>query len=162
MASPESNECIFFLMIRRPPRSTLFPYTTLFRSIRRNWRSASFPSNVWGSADSARSGFSGRKPAHGTGEPTEIASRSIGHSIARKPERSSNTSTTPSGQRPSGLVEPAAFIAGLRNISFPDTVEDIGIFSTQDRPIGRHYGHPVLLGPHGDQSATLVAPAAQC
>src|SRR6266481_3340587 len=28
--------CIFFfLMIRRPPRSTLFPYTTLFRSIAR-------------------------------------------------------------------------------------------------------------------------------
>src|SRR2546426_9695702 len=25
----------FFLMIRRPPRSTLFPYTTLFRSISR-------------------------------------------------------------------------------------------------------------------------------
>src|ERR1019366_10766175 len=26
--------CVFFfLMIRRPPRSTLFPYTTLFRSI---------------------------------------------------------------------------------------------------------------------------------
>src|SRR3990170_2161311 len=27
-------EVIFFLMIRRPPRSTLFPYTTLFRSAR--------------------------------------------------------------------------------------------------------------------------------
>src|SRR2546429_9869177 len=27
----------FFLMIRRPPRSTLFPYTTLFRSLRR-WK----------------------------------------------------------------------------------------------------------------------------
>src|SRR5690348_17913823 len=25
----------FFLMIRRPPRSTLFPYTTLFRSLTR-------------------------------------------------------------------------------------------------------------------------------
>src|SRR5439155_20785270 len=25
---------LFFLMIRRPPRSTLFPYTTLFRSLR--------------------------------------------------------------------------------------------------------------------------------
>src|SRR3712207_7529034 len=25
---------LFFLMIRRPPRSTLFPYTTLFRSHR--------------------------------------------------------------------------------------------------------------------------------
>src|SRR5256884_2186405 len=27
------NNLFFFLMIRRPPRSTLFPYTTLFRSI---------------------------------------------------------------------------------------------------------------------------------
>src|SRR3712207_7372519 len=27
-----SKSC-FFLMIRRPPRSTLFPYTTLFRSV---------------------------------------------------------------------------------------------------------------------------------
>src|SRR5690349_25142800 len=26
------NPFFFFLMIRRPPRSTLFPYTTLFRS----------------------------------------------------------------------------------------------------------------------------------
>src|SRR3712207_7201190 len=26
------RSCVFFLMIRRPPRSTLFPYTTLFRS----------------------------------------------------------------------------------------------------------------------------------
>src|SRR2546429_6486631 len=26
----------FFLMIRRPPRSTLFPYTTLFRSLLRS------------------------------------------------------------------------------------------------------------------------------
>src|SRR3712207_8949982 len=26
------TDCVFFLMIRRPPRSTLFPYTTLFRS----------------------------------------------------------------------------------------------------------------------------------
>src|SRR5256885_6377556 len=27
------NQLFFFLMIRRPPRSTLFPYTTLFRSV---------------------------------------------------------------------------------------------------------------------------------
>src|SRR3712207_9011604 len=27
-----SLDSFFFLMIRRPPRSTLFPYTTLFRS----------------------------------------------------------------------------------------------------------------------------------
>src|SRR5258707_415633 len=38
MNRDELRVCIFFLMIRRPPRSTLFPYTTLFRS--RSW---SFP-----------------------------------------------------------------------------------------------------------------------
>src|SRR3712207_8852307 len=37
--------CIFFLMIRRPPRSTLFPYTTLFRSFdvsRRTFRTEQY------------------------------------------------------------------------------------------------------------------------
>src|SRR3712207_7367751 len=33
----------FFLMIRRPPRSTLFPYTTLFRSIALFWAPAAEP-----------------------------------------------------------------------------------------------------------------------
>src|SRR3712207_9446699 len=32
-SSAGEESCVsFFLMIRRPPRSTLFPYTTLFRS----------------------------------------------------------------------------------------------------------------------------------
>src|SRR5260221_6622012 len=31
-----ATSSFFFLMIRRPPRSTLFPYTTLFRSPRAN------------------------------------------------------------------------------------------------------------------------------
>src|SRR5256885_12126276 len=36
-------------MIRRPPRSTLFPYTTLFRSFRKSrWRiSGTSPSSGW-------------------------------------------------------------------------------------------------------------------
>src|SRR3712207_9374082 len=33
VAYNSSSTIFFFLMIRRPPRSTLFPYTTLFRSI---------------------------------------------------------------------------------------------------------------------------------
>src|SRR2546427_3597977 len=33
MSPPLILRSFFFLMIRRPPRSTLFPYTTLFRSI---------------------------------------------------------------------------------------------------------------------------------
>src|SRR3712207_8373813 len=36
-----NSVCFFFLMIRRPPRSTLFPYTTLFRS--RAFRVAEHP-----------------------------------------------------------------------------------------------------------------------
>src|SRR3712207_9523124 len=33
MLCHHSIQFFFFLMIRRPPRSTLFPYTTLFRSL---------------------------------------------------------------------------------------------------------------------------------
>src|SRR6266404_7566903 len=42
MNKASSLSCIFFffLMIRRPPRSTLFPYTTLFRS---SWRTSVSP-----------------------------------------------------------------------------------------------------------------------
>src|SRR2546422_6042584 len=38
----------FFLMIRRPPRSTLFPYTTLFRSVLllRDYRPANVPTGA--------------------------------------------------------------------------------------------------------------------
>src|SRR3712207_6440288 len=45
-------EFFFFLMIRRPPRSTLFPYTTLFRSC---WVDASWTADNW-RADPARAG----------------------------------------------------------------------------------------------------------
>src|SRR5258708_27005457 len=43
----------FFLMIRRPPRSTLFPYTTLFRSRSLRW----FRGGVAGLRRSRGSGF---------------------------------------------------------------------------------------------------------
>src|ERR1039457_7091139 len=42
LQSPCNLVCrLFFLMIRRPPRSTLFPYTTLFRSV------IVLPSSCW-------------------------------------------------------------------------------------------------------------------
>src|SRR5256885_8810770 len=45
----------FFLMIRRPPRSTLFPYTTLFRS-RRRWPSTrAWITRICGCCSSSRS-----------------------------------------------------------------------------------------------------------
>src|SRR2546430_10086198 len=37
-------------MIRRPPRSTLFPYTTLFRSGDADWRWRSVAAEVFGAA----------------------------------------------------------------------------------------------------------------
>src|SRR2546421_9076575 len=64
-------------MIRRPPRSTLFPYTTLFRSgkrrgecYRRRW-----PASPWGSR---RYSFSARFPASRRSEEhtSELQSRS--------------------------------------------------------------------------------------
>src|SRR5438876_6583396 len=46
MSTSFASSILFFLMIRRPPRSTLFPYTTLFRSRgeRGNSRAAAQPS----------------------------------------------------------------------------------------------------------------------
>src|SRR3712207_8450637 len=49
-------------MIRRPPRSTLFPYTTLFRS---NWSGVSRPSST---AHQPRNGRSDRSSAGCDGE----------------------------------------------------------------------------------------------
>src|SRR5215211_3003048 len=54
-----AGDIFFFLMIRRPPRSTLFPYTTLFRS---TWRrpccgttaaTSSRPSACWSTRSAA-------------------------------------------------------------------------------------------------------------
>src|SRR2546426_12106148 len=55
----------FFLMIRRPPRSTLFPYTTLFRSGRRTGSAP--PSSPGRPPESARLG------------PRRLAARSEEH-----------------------------------------------------------------------------------
>src|SRR6266511_4492815 len=44
LPTPDPTLHFFFLMIRRPPRSTLFPYTTLFRSRGRRPTCRSFPS----------------------------------------------------------------------------------------------------------------------
>src|SRR5256885_15909759 len=58
----------FFLMIRRPPRSTLFPYTTLFRSggiagPRRRAPDGSRTVPRWAGRGAGREGTGGRSPA---------------------------------------------------------------------------------------------------
>src|SRR3712207_8903911 len=54
------TSCSFFLMIRRPPRSTLFPYTTLFRS-----------------AADAPPGLGGRRAAHAQAEANVLGHRQV-------------------------------------------------------------------------------------
>src|SRR5258708_20148282 len=59
----------FFLMIRRPPRSTLFPYTTLFRPrprLRRGRHSArrTAPASAHGASSSTRSATESRSEEH--------------------------------------------------------------------------------------------------
>src|SRR3712207_7520417 len=66
----------FFLMIRRPPRSTLFPYTTLFRSAGRLPR------------DRRRRGHRGRRRVPAGGEGTGGGSGAGGPAPARTPGRS--------------------------------------------------------------------------
>src|SRR5713226_10002334 len=52
-------ESFFFLMIRRPPRSTLFPYTTLFRS-----RTTARRRTVRPCASTSRRGYWARSEEH--------------------------------------------------------------------------------------------------
>src|SRR5216684_7968961 len=54
----------FFLMIRRPPRSTLFPYTTLFRPQRLPRRRGCQAGSGCPSSDQAPPGKSGRSEEH--------------------------------------------------------------------------------------------------
>src|SRR3712207_7140561 len=68
---------VFFLMIRRPPRSTLFPYTTLFRSRKGMAHPGVDPGDIQGFVGQppdvvppltgqAQSGQHGTQPAHDT------------------------------------------------------------------------------------------------
>src|SRR5215471_20808977 len=67
MSSLSLSYCLFsfffFLMIRRPPRSTLFPYTTLFRSTTRS----SAPCATWP--------WRGPRPSRSEEHTSELQSR---------------------------------------------------------------------------------------
>src|SRR6266496_6643397 len=61
-ALPDGGIYFFFLMIRRPPRSTLFPYTTLFRSHGGRPRRDHAPAALAAARRRARHGPRGGRP----------------------------------------------------------------------------------------------------
>src|SRR2546429_6780755 len=112
-SSKFASSTFFFLMIRRPPRSTLFPYTTLFRSLGRQAQVLEVGGAldlVLLAVDGAR--VLGRDPHllyHGrSGEHTsELQSRL--HLVCRLLlERRHPVRTRPSPPRPAELTRPVA------------------------------------------------------
>src|SRR3712207_8391035 len=75
---------VFFLMIRRPPRSTLFPYTTLFRSLRRAWSAAA----AAGGAAAGGHARDGRTPERAGRDRHRGVREQEGHHPDRKSTRS--------------------------------------------------------------------------
>src|SRR3712207_4169768 len=91
------RECLcrlfFFLMIRRPPRSTLFPYTTLFRSAASCCRRATTASSC--------SRTTARRPPGGPA-PSRVVTwclRGVGPWGRDAPRRSASTPATTPGTR---------------------------------------------------------------
>src|SRR5437867_8155072 len=79
----------FFLMIRRPPRSTLFPYTTLFRSAER------FPEAFEPGGNQDRCSREGRRSEEHTSElqsPYDLVCRLL---LEKKKKQIKNTTGSP-------------------------------------------------------------------
>src|SRR3712207_9451060 len=75
---------MFFLMIRRPPRSTLFPYTTLFRSHLVGRVRVEIAGGLVGE-DQARAVREGPRDRH----PLLLAPRKLGRPMVRSEEHTS-------------------------------------------------------------------------
>src|SRR5437660_7430070 len=76
LMSPSSLPIFFFLMLRTPPRSTLFPYTTLFRSLTYSENAATDDLTQVGSPDAP-----GRLRLRSEEHTSELQSR--GHLVCR-------------------------------------------------------------------------------
>src|SRR5260370_27948144 len=81
---PTCHEChllfmFFFLMIRRPPRSTLFPYTTLFRSA---------PVDVFGDLGQVEvAEHAAAQGARRHGSLGKVHGRGVGAGLCQRPQR---------------------------------------------------------------------------
>src|SRR3989441_9044729 len=107
-------------MIRRPPRSTLFPYTTLFRSPGAAARADAAGGYYEAASRAARrhARYDARGEPHGRrpalGDPTSGGRRTpLGVAAARAPRRGGGRAVRPGGAQGLDRGPPAAFHGGL-------------------------------------------------
>src|SRR2546430_12458632 len=102
----------FFLMIRRPPRSTLFPYTTLFRSFHGASAGRSPPARLGAGATARRNRRARRRPASARSEEhtSELQSQSnlVCRLLLEKKKRNSLIFTATPGKTGAQLIVQAA------------------------------------------------------
>src|SRR5256885_16110834 len=97
------NFVFFFLIIRRPPRSTLFPYTTLFRSGGRGLRQPAPGGRLPGGGGAVRLREELLRPGGGSEEHTsELQSpcNIVCRLLLEKKKMNTNTATTISTHSP--------------------------------------------------------------
>src|SRR6195952_5922063 len=102
LATSLSLHFFFFLMIRRPPRSTLFPYTTLFRSMIGNMTLRMRPR------------MSMRRASHARSEEHTSELQSLRHLVCRllleKKTNKSSTAFNRPALYPGGAFDQAAIL----------------------------------------------------
>src|ERR1039458_8751451 len=133
--------CFFFLMIRRPPRSTLFPYTTLFRSWR--YRVATLPSGA---------GWRGVRGRHRSEERTSEL-QSLRHLVCRLLLEKKNIHTFSYGYDRLRFIKPVFIgdtiytirtnLAKQPKFFFNDTA------TTEIYTLSLHDALPIYVGGHG-------------
>src|SRR3989454_12138600 len=99
-------------MIRRPPRSTLFPYTTLFRSppcchvrlLERARTTSPWPSSTWAARSSPRRASGPRRDLRQLRDPDERVSGGPIHAHPELPEAVRSEEHTSELQSPCNFV----------------------------------------------------------
>src|SRR6266567_6800774 len=125
MAHPLSSFVVlFFLMIRRPPRSTLFPYTTLFRP----GRSPGAPGPTDGLAVDASGGH--HQPGAGRRHrrcPHRQGGRGRRHRQPGQGRRRPGAAVRQPGARPAGDGRPRAGAAGTMSVRLQPVDRSLGV-----------------------------------
>src|SRR5258705_11251855 len=144
-------ELFFFLMMRRPPRSTLFPYTTLFRSpfLTGFEPPASGPGPVLNTSRS-RNGVANFQEL--VGDYTNPILKPHAAAIVKKSgemSRAGSVYPTPSNQCWPGGVPYVVWDFLVQMLQTPDQITIIYRHGNEVRPVRMNHPHPAKVTPSG-------------